>query len=75
MKPNTEEFRLLEEQGRALLVSVQVGNEALQVVIIYGWTNGTGCEEQADRTDDLFAIVKYELDTWMEKKHQIHQTR
>ena len=57
--PNpTEDYKDAEKTGRCKIICTDIGGHTLACANIYGWSGGVSGSMEAERTDDVLAIIR-----------------
>ena len=60
--PNpTEDYKDAEKMGRCKIYCVDIAGETLVCANVYGWSGGVKGSKEAERTDDILAIVRMQF--------------
>ena len=60
--PNpTDDYKDAEKTGRCKICCIDIGGQTLACANVYGWSGGTGGSKEAERTDDILAIIRMQF--------------
>ena len=61
--PNpTEDYKDAEKTGRCNIFCVDIAGQTLACANVYGWSGGIKGSKEAERTDDILAIVRMQFE-------------